>query len=157
LRPVIPVFAGAAGRDNLKCTLSQYALKYTLKIVTRYTGGITTLKTPRTILYELPLTAVTPQPRRSGNVTDSVSGIAKALCRESQRHCVGNHKGVVSGITKALCRESKRFFDGNKTGYTLNIKRFTATFFISVMEMIIFPLYSLVVGFNFYLIRKNKK
>ncbi|MDR0613952.1 MAG: DUF4469 domain-containing protein [Dysgonamonadaceae bacterium] len=35
---------------------------YTLKIVTRYTSGITTLKTPRTILYELPLTAVTPQP-----------------------------------------------------------------------------------------------
>jgi hypothetical protein len=34
---------------------------YTLKIVTQYTSGTTMLKTPRTILYELPLTAVTPQ------------------------------------------------------------------------------------------------
>jgi hypothetical protein len=34
---------------------------YTLKIVTRFTGGVVYLKTPRTILYELPLTAVTPQ------------------------------------------------------------------------------------------------
>jgi hypothetical protein len=34
---------------------------YTLKIVTRYTSGSIMLKTPRTIQYELPLTAVTPQ------------------------------------------------------------------------------------------------
>lgn len=35
---------------------------YTLKIVTRYTSGQVMLKQPRTIVYELPLTAVTPQP-----------------------------------------------------------------------------------------------
>jgi hypothetical protein len=35
---------------------------YTLKIVTRYTSGSIMLKQPRTILYELPLTALTPQP-----------------------------------------------------------------------------------------------
>ena len=34
---------------------------YTLKIVTRHSNGTTYLKNPRTILYELPLTAVTPQ------------------------------------------------------------------------------------------------
>ena len=34
---------------------------YTLKIVTRFSSGTLYLKTPRTILYELPLTAVEPQ------------------------------------------------------------------------------------------------
>ena len=34
---------------------------YTLKIVTRYSNGSTNLEKPRTLLYELPLTAVTPQ------------------------------------------------------------------------------------------------
>jgi hypothetical protein len=35
---------------------------YSLKIVTRFTSGKIMLKTPRTILYELPLTAITYQP-----------------------------------------------------------------------------------------------
>jgi hypothetical protein len=34
---------------------------YTLKIVTRYSNGSVVLKTPHTLLYELPLTAVAPQ------------------------------------------------------------------------------------------------
>ncbi|MDR1380137.1 MAG: DUF4469 domain-containing protein, partial [Tannerella sp.] len=44
------------------CRLPQSVLggPYTLKIVTRYTSGRTTLKTPRTVLYELPLTAEAP-------------------------------------------------------------------------------------------------
>jgi hypothetical protein len=51
---------------------------YTLKIVTRYTSSATLLKAPRTILYELPLTAVTQQQKKESATSNGKRNKSKS-------------------------------------------------------------------------------